>query len=407
MHTLADCVAIEALAADATGAVVVGAGVLGLEVATALARRGLLVTVLQRGQQMMQRQLDAPASRVLSRTLRSLGVRVRPGAGVSAVLGTHRVRAVALDDGSVLDADLLVLCCGARPRVDLARAAGLAVATAVVVDDQLRSITDPHISAIGDCAEHRGRTYGLVAPAWEQARVAARAIAQPGNQARYPGSRIVIRLKAAGVELASLGDAVLADALLAGEGDADAGDVEVIRFTDSSRGVYQKLVVRDGRLTGAILLGDTRTAGAIMQLFDRGAALPADRSSLLLSRPNPEIPSQSPATLPGQATICHCNGVSKGDVCAAWQGGARRIADIAARPRATTGCGTCREDIEGIIGWLASTQIAADGAGDDSQLRDRPPQQRGAACAAQTAPEPGRRRERHGRTAASRGGCRP
>ena len=167
----------------------------------------------------------------------------------------------------MLDADLLVLCCGTRPRTGLARTAGLATGAGVIVDDQLRSVTDPAVFAVGECAEHRGRTHGFVAPSWAQARVAAQVIAgevagrAPPAQdpPSYAGSPAVIRLKAAGIELATLGS------VNAGRG------AEVITFTDPARGVYQKLVVREGRLAGAILLGDTRTAGTLAQLFDRGA----------------------------------------------------------------------------------------------------------------------------------------
>jgi assimilatory nitrate reductase electron transfer subunit len=350
-RTLADCMAIAQLGANAEHAVVLGAGVLGLETARGLAGRGLPVTLVQRGPRLMERQLDAGASRVLTRTVRSLGVHVRPGTGVRAVRGDGRVRGVVLDDGGMLDADLLVLCCGVRPRVELAREAGLAVGAGVVVDDRLRSITDPAVFAIGECAEHRGRTHGLVAPSWEQARVAAQVITRPGEPVSYPGSMTVTRLKAAGIELASLGEAT------ADEEDAsgDPADAEVIRFTDSSRGVYQKLVVRDGRLTGAILLGDTRTVGTITQLFDRGAALPADRACLLMvRRNNPATVTQSPTVLPGRATICQCNGITKADICATWQDGARDADEISARTRAMTGCGTCRDAIEGIVAWLAT-----------------------------------------------------
>jgi assimilatory nitrate reductase electron transfer subunit len=353
-RTLADCMAIARLATGAENAVVLGAGVLGLETARGLAGRGLPVTLLQRGARLMERQLDAGASRVLTRTVRSLGVHVRPGVGVQAVRGDTRVRGVVLDDGSALDADLLVLCCGVRPRAELARQAGLAVAAGVVVDDRLRSSTDPRIFAIGECAEHRGQTHGLAAPSWEQARVAAQVITRPREPASYPGSTTVTRLKAAGIELASLGEAATDDEDAPGDA-ADPGDVEVIRYTDSSRGIYQKLVVRGGRLTGAILLGDTRTVGTITQLFDRGAALPADRASLLMvRRNNPATATQSPTVLPGRATICQCNGITKAGICAAWQDGARDADQISARTRAMTGCGTCRDAIEGIVSWLAA-----------------------------------------------------
>ena len=384
-RTLEDCETIMRLAADtdsargaaAPGAVVLGAGVLGLEAARGLAGRGLPVTLIQRGPRLMERQLDAGASRLLTRTVRALGVDVRAGVGVQAVLQAEgKIKSLVLNGPGILDTGLLVLCCGIRPRVELARAAGLAVAAGIVVDDELRSVTDQSIFAIGECAEHRGRTHGLVAPCWAQARAAAQVITGAPEPVSYPGPGTVTRLKAAGIELASLGEATTDD------DDADIGyaktdalggvnpantanpanttavsgaQVEVIRFIDSARGVYQKLVVRDGRLTGAILLGDTRTVGTITQLFDRGATLPADRASLLMVRRNsPVTVAQTPTTLPGRAVICQCNGVTKSVICAAWQDGARDAGQISARTRATTGCGTCRDAVESIVAWLAA-----------------------------------------------------
>jgi assimilatory nitrate reductase electron transfer subunit len=310
------------------------------------------VTLVQRGHRLMDRQLDAPAARVLARTVRALGVSVRAGASVREVHGRGQVAGVVLDDGRTLDADLLVLCCGTRPRTELAGAAGLAVSAGVVVDDDMRSVTDPAVFAIGDCAEHRGRTHGLIGPAWAQAKAAALAIAGHAVAAQagpgYQGGSVVpavVRLKAAGIELAVLGSA------------RGGGGSDVVRLIDSARGVYQKLVVRDGRLAGAILLGDTTTAGTLTQLFDRGARLPADRLSLLAGRRDAAAPAAgSPAMIPGHATICQCNGVTKAAICAAWQAGARDAGQVAARTRASTGCGTCRDAVEGIVDWMAAAE---------------------------------------------------
>jgi assimilatory nitrate reductase electron transfer subunit len=375
-RTIGDCDAIEQLVTDATTATVVGGGLLGLEAARGLAGRGLSVRLIQREPWLMERQLDADAGRVLARTVRGMGVRIIAEVSVAEVLGEDRVRAVTLTDGRTFDTDLLVLSCGVRPRIDLAVDAGLSVGAGILVDDHLRAVDDPAILAIGECAEHRGQTYGLVAPAWEQARVAARALAAPESSASYSGSVVVTRLKAAGIELATLGDSRAIDCTdldddLDGELDrlldgdyADAGfgdpaSPEVIRFVDPARGIYQKLVVRDGRLIGAILLGDTRTAGTVIQMFDRGAALPADRAGLLMSMRGPAPVTASPMTLPGRATICQCNGVSKSAICSAWQDGARSVADIARRTRATTGCGTCRDAVDGIVTWLADSDTEA------------------------------------------------
>ncbi len=345
-RTLDDCVRIDSYARRARRAVVLGAGVLGLEAARGLAGRGLDVTLVHRGDRLMERQLDTEASRVLARTVEALGVRVVTDARATAVTGGGRLRGVTLSTGETLDADLLVLCCGVRPRTDLARDAGLAVGGGVVVDDRLHSVSDSDVLAIGECAEHRGRTYGLVAPAWEQALVAAELVADDARPVRYSGSAVVTRLKAEGIELATMGETT---------GEGPDGDLDDVRFVDSARGVYQKLVVRDGRLVGAILLGDTRTAGTVTQLFDRGAALPVDRASLLMvGRNAPPATVRSPTALPGRATVCQCNGVTKAAVCDAWSGGARSVEAIAACTRATTGCGTCRDTVEGLVDWLAA-----------------------------------------------------
>ena len=339
-RTLDDCAEIERRVRTAGRAIVVGGGLLGLAAARGLVGRGVPVTVVQRGPCLMDQQLDLGASTVLARTLRKAGIDVVTDAVVRSVRGGDVVCGITLDDGTEIHGDLLVLCCGVRPRVGLARNAGLAVRAGIMVDDELRCITDRDIYAIGECAEHDGRIYGLVAPGWEQARVAATVVT--GRQASYAGSAVVTRLKAAGVELAAMGETV-------------PDDEDDIRFVDGAHGVYQKLVVRDGRLVGAILLGDTRAAGTVTQLFDRGGALPADRSALLMVRRNSPVTTVgSPTALPGQATICQCNGVTKTAICDAWQDGARCVDEIATQTRATTGCGTCRDTVQGLVDWLAA-----------------------------------------------------
>jgi assimilatory nitrate reductase electron transfer subunit len=360
-RTLADCVAIDRLARQSRRALVLGAGVLGLEAARGLAGRGVPVTLLQRGSRLMERELDQEASRVLGKTVARFGIDVIGGVDVRAVLGGgDRFTGLELSDGRELAADLLVLCCGVRPRIELAVRAGLAGQRGVLVDDELRSVSDPAVFAIGECAQHRGRTYGLVAPAWEQARVAASVIASV-TPLRYEGSLVLTRLKAAGIELAAMGDAHIAD---------DDATADIVRFVDGARGIYQKLVVRDGRLVGAILLGDTRTIGTITALFDRGATVPTDRAALLMVR-RAGAPSgvQSPVSLPGHATICQCNGVTKAAICDAWQDGARTAGELAACTRVTTGCGTCRDVVDGLLEWLAAADAEPREQPLDSGLR--------------------------------------
>lgn len=348
-RNLEDCREILRLAEAGTRAVVLGGGLLGLEAARGLATRGLQVDVLHARRHLMERQLDPDAGRVLERTLRGLGVHVRVNAVTDEVRvdADGRLREVVLDDGSVLPADLLVVSCGTRPDTGLAEQAGLDIGHGVVVDDRMRT-SDPSIYAIGDCAEHRGTVYGLVAPAWEQSRVAAAAVC--GEPGTYSGSRLVTRLKAPGVDLASMGDPHI---------DAETDErAEVVTYADPARETYQKVVIRDRRLVGAILLGDSPAVGTVTQLFDRDAIVPGDPRSLLFGRGRGAggdgggDSGSSPSSLAADATVCRCNGVSAGAIARAWLRGARSPAEVAAATRASTGCGSCRSTIEGYVAHL-------------------------------------------------------
>jgi assimilatory nitrate reductase electron transfer subunit len=287
---------------------------------------------------------------MLSATLGRLGVSVRVGARATGVTAgpDGRLTGLAMADGSRLVADLLVVACGVRPEVGLARDAGLTVDQGVMVDDTLRSVSHPDIYALGECAQHNGSVYGLVAPAWEQAAVVAARLTGADPAARYAGSRLVTRLKATGIDLAAMGDAAVAE--------ADTGDgAEVLHFADPARGTYKKLVIRDGRVTGAILLGDIDTVGTVTQLFDRGGPAPADRVSLLFSGlGGGAAGADDPAAMPPAATACHCNGVPVSAIRASVQAGARTVEAVAAATRATTGCGTCRGTVAGLVGWLTA-----------------------------------------------------
>lgn len=351
-RTLDDCDRILELARTATRAVVLGGGLLGLEAARGLAGRGLAIDLVHREPFLMERQLDGVAGAVLARTVHNLGVRVHVDAAATGIRGDDAFEALVFDSGVELPADLLVVACGVVPETALARASGLDVDRGVVVDDCMRT-SDPHVYAIGECAQHAGQVYGLVAPAWEQAAVLADVLTGDGDAARYCGSRLVTRLKAAGVELAAMGEVDIDVASsLAG------GDAEVLQFVDPVRGTYKKVVIRDGRITGAILLGDVTTAGTVMQLFDRGALAPPDRLTLLFSGLGGTDPTETPARIPDRATVCRCNGVTKGAITTCWLAGARTTHAIAERTRATTGCGTCLDTVEGIVGWLAASSGA-------------------------------------------------
>ncbi|MEV4470091.1 FAD-dependent oxidoreductase [Nonomuraea sp. NPDC049504] len=341
-RTLDDCDRIVAGARTARHAVVIGGGLLGIEAARALAVRGVGVTVVHLAGHLMERQLDAHGGDILATTLAGLGITVRVGVSVAAV----EPEGVVLSDGTPIAADLVVASCGVRPVTSLARESGLAVERGVVVDDLLRT-EDPHVYAIGECAQHRGVVYGLVGPCWEQAAVLAAHLA--GEPDRYRGSRLVTRLKAPGLEVASLGDV--------------HADGETVTFSHPAAGVYRKLVIRDDRLAGAILLGRGDAAGTLTQLYDRQAPLPAGPESLLFPELAAREPAHDPARLPGAATVCHCNAVSKERIRTAWLAGADTAAAIGRETHAGTGCGTCLPAIEALLGSFGAplTPIAEAG----------------------------------------------
>jgi assimilatory nitrate reductase electron transfer subunit len=261
---------------EGSRAVVIGGGLLGVSAARALAARGVQTVVAHQGEHLMERHLDAEASRLLRAHLAELGVEVHTECRArSVVTRDRRVTGVELADGYRLDTDLLVIACGTRPRTGLAQAAGLTVRQGVVVDDRLRT-TDPRIHAIGDCAEHRGTVYGLAGPAREQADHLARLLT--GGTAAYPGSRLLTRLTLPGartLDLAAFGET----------GPAGPED-RVLRLADATRGAYRKVVLRrdeqgDDRLVGGILLGDLATVGALAHVWEGDEPLPAHPLHLL------------------------------------------------------------------------------------------------------------------------------
>ncbi|MFF0151237.1 FAD-dependent oxidoreductase [Micromonospora sp. NPDC005203] len=345
-RTLDDCRRILAAADGARSALVLGGGLLGLEAARGLATRGLRTTVVHPRGHLMERQLDPAAGAVLAGTLAALGVTSHlavPAIGVATDATGVRLD---LADGQTLHADLLVLSCGVRPDTALAQAAGLSVGRGVLVDDRLRT-SDRAISAIGDCAEHDGVLTGLVAPAWAQARVLADVLTGRDPLARYRPRPVVTRLKAAGIDLASMGDPV------------GGGPGEELTFTDPSRGTYARLRIKDERLVGAILLGDNPAVGTVIQLFDRGHPVPTDRRALLLGRALGTVaaaPAASPALMPDGVTVCQCNSVSKGALVRSWRSGARTVDAVVAATRAGTGCGGCRDAVGGIVDWLGHAE---------------------------------------------------
>ena len=328
-------------------AAVIGGGLLGLEAARGLLAMGLDVHVVHLMTHLMDVQLDPAAGRMLHSLLKKMGLHVHLGRATCGVIGEDRVQGLLFADGLTLDCDMLVIAAGIRPNVQLAIDAGLEVQRGVVVGDDLRT-SDEHVHAIGECAQHRGMTYGLVAPLWEQARVLADRLSARAADAVYTGSRVSTKLKVAGVELAVMGVR-----------EATSPDDEEVTYSEPARGVYKKLVVRAGKLAGAILLGDASSAPSLVQAFDRDRLLSEDRAELLFPGTGGMV-ATSAADLPDDAQICNCNGVTKGAIVAEIRKGARSLPALCAATRAGTGCGTCKRDVGVILESVAGDAVADD-----------------------------------------------
>jgi assimilatory nitrate reductase electron transfer subunit len=270
-RTMDDCLGLSKAVRPGVKAVVIGGGLLGVSAARALALRGAQVVLAQQSERLMERQLDPSASKLVRRHLTDLGVEIHTECRVRDVRCVGgAVRSVEMADGYALDADLVVLACGVHPRVGLAQISGLDVRKGVVVDDELRT-SDPHIRAIGDCAQHDGTVYGLATPALEQADVLAESLAGRAN-ARYTGTRSLTRLTLAGQSAFDLA--------AFGETEALPGD-DVVQLADATRGTYRKVVVRDDRLVGGVLVGELGTVGALARAWEGAEPLPSDGGPLL------------------------------------------------------------------------------------------------------------------------------
>jgi nitrite reductase (NADH) large subunit len=272
VHTFRDTRDVDlllTLAAAKKRVVVVGGGLLGLEAAYGLAKAGAPVTLLHLMDRLMERQLDGPAAGLLKTLVERKGIRILLNASTARIHGDGHVEAFELADGSRIKADAVIFAAGIKPNVALAKDAGVAVNRGVVVNDLMQT-SSPDIFALGECAEHRGTCYGLVEPAYEQARVLARHLA--GKPAAYPGSVVSTNLKVSGVSVFSAGD------FMGGEGS------ESLVLTDRRRGTYKKLVIADGRLTGAVLIGDTVDALWYLELIRNRDNVAAIRTDMMFGR---------------------------------------------------------------------------------------------------------------------------
>ncbi|MHB8921526.1 MAG: nitrite reductase large subunit NirB [Halothiobacillus sp.] len=324
-------------------AIVIGGGLLGLEAAAGLISHGMNVTVLHRNGNLMDRQLDPAAGRLLEKSLEDRGITIRLNANTKNLSGVDHVTGVTLTTGETLPADLVVMAAGIRPNIDVALNSRIYCEQGIVVDDTLQTY-DPKIYAVGECVQHRKQCYGLVAPLFEQAKVCANHLAQFGI-AKYGGSMTSTKLKVTGVDVFSAGE------IHAGEGH------EEIVLADAARGVYKKVILRDNTIEGAVMVGDTMDGAWYFQLMRDKTDVTALREHLLFGQAHVGDAGHGAkarvASLPDSAEICGCNGVCKGDIVKAInEHKLFTLDEVRAHTKASASCGSCTGLVEDL---LAST----------------------------------------------------
>lgn len=328
-------------------AVVIGGGLLGLEAANGLLKQGMKVTVVHLMDTLMERQLDTVAGKMLRKSLEERGVDFLTKASTKEIIGKQRVQGVVMEDGFELTADLVVMAVGIRPNIELARKAKLHFERGVVVNDTMQTY-DPRIYAVGECVEHRKQTYGLVAPLFEQAKVCANHLAQLGY-ARYEGSMVSTKLKVTGIDLFSAGDFIGDDT------------TEEIVMQDAAGGVYKKLVLKDNRILGAVMYGDTIDGAWYFQLMRDGTDVSDIRGHLMYGQAHLGDAGRggenAVAAMSDSMEICGCNGVSKGEIVQAITGkGLFLVEDVRAHTKASSSCGSCT----GLVEQLLATTLGSD-----------------------------------------------
>ena len=319
-------------------AVVIGGGLLGLEAAAALRLQGMEVTVLHLAGHLMERQLDEAAGYLLRKDLEDRGIVVKTTASTKAIMGEGKVEKVVLEDGTVIPADIVVMAVGIRPAVALGHEAGLDMGRAIKVDAQMQT-SDPDILAVGECVEFDGNLLGLVAPLYDQAKVLARTLL--GEDDVFKMKELSTKLKVTGCDLFSAGD--FGD----GEGRED------IVFRDPGRGIYKRLVIEDDVVLGAVFYGDTADSNWFFGLIKDKTDISEMRDTLIFGpsfQGGAQVdPMAAVAALPDDAEICGCNGVCKGDVITAIQGGANTLDAVKATSKAGSSCGGCSGLVEQLL----------------------------------------------------------
>jgi nitrite reductase (NADH) large subunit len=327
-RTLDDARALVEKSRPGLKAVVIGGGLLGLEAARGLQIRGCDVTVVHLMDTLMERQLDTAGGSFLKHKMEGLGMRVLLNQQTQALLGNGRVEGLKFTSGEELEAELVVIAAGIRPNTELARQAGLEVRRGIVVNDYMET-SDPNIFAVGECTEHRGETFGLVAPLFEQGKVLAATITGHRGPV-FNGAAPAAKLKIMGVDIFSAGSVA----------DSEPG-VETVRYEDAALGVYKKLLVKDNRLLGVILVGDASDEHRYMDWLRRGTDLASQRGRLLFPPPAEDL-GLDVAQMPDSENVCGCLGVTKGAIIDAIHHlGVNTLAQLKDRTRASTGCGSC------------------------------------------------------------------
>jgi nitrite reductase (NADH) large subunit len=342
---IADVEKMLAAARTKSRAVVIGGGLLGLEAAWGLKQRGMSVALVHLMPTLMERQLDVPAGQMLQKALDRRGISFFTSGQTERITGTDAVGGVQLGDGRFIPADLVVLAIGIRPNIDLAKAAGLQIGRGITVFDDMRT-SDPAIFAVGECVEHRGQVFGLVAPLWDQAKVCASQLAGDAS-AVFASKALATSLKITGIDVFSAG------ALAAADPDDDE-----ITLRDDARGIYKKVILRDGKLVGAVLYGDVADGQWYLQLMRDKQDVSAWRERLVFGRAFAEAGADKPsgpdyAAMPDDTQFCGCNGISKGTICKAIrEKNLTTLAEVRSHTKASASCGQCSSQVEGLLAYV-------------------------------------------------------
>ena len=349
---IADVEKMMAAAKAGSRAVVIGGGLLGLEAAWGLKRQGMPVALVHLMPTLMERQLDVEAGQLLQRDLTERGLHFFTSGQTEAILGDGMVEGLKLADGREIPADLVVVAIGIRPNIDLGKACGLDVNRGIRVGDDMAT-SDADIYAVGECVEHNGQVFGLVAPLWEQAKVCAARLAGDGHAA-YATPPLSTRLKITGIDVFSAGQLSA----------ADEDDAEIV-FRDVARGIYKKLVVRDGKVVGAVLYGDVADGAWYFDLMRQGKDVADIRDRIILGQAFADTccggakGGMDVAAMGDDAQVCGCNGVSKGAIVSAIKGkGLTTLDEVRAHTKASASCGQCTGVVQAILAHVTGADAA-------------------------------------------------